>query len=128
MPGQVWAVPPGAALADDELGAGAVWVVLGVLEVEGVEDVAALAIAAPPAASEPVTASAAIVVAIRCLIVDPILSSRDHESTRSVSEQHKTDLGSVEELLEACAAAPRRWIATRDARRAGRPDLRPRGP
>jgi hypothetical protein len=75
MPGQVWVVPPGAAFGVEEpsgavvpLGAGAVWVVLVVLDVDGVDEVAALAIAAPPAASEPAIARVAMAAAIRCRI------------------------------------------------------------
>jgi hypothetical protein len=47
-------------------GVGVVCVVLAALDVD---DVAAFAIAAPPAASEPVIASVATAVAIRCRIV-----------------------------------------------------------
>ena len=71
MLGQVWVPLACAPLAPEPPGAvsgvvGALCVVLAVLDVD---DVAAFAIAAPPAASEPVIASAAIVVAIRCRIV-----------------------------------------------------------
>jgi hypothetical protein len=48
------------------------WLVVGVLDVD-VD--AAFAIAAPPAASAPVTVRAAIVVAIRLRIMGPFLSS-----------------------------------------------------
>jgi hypothetical protein len=52
-----------------DAGGGAVWVVLAVLDVldvDDVDDVAAFAIAAPPAASPPVTARTVRVVANRC--------------------------------------------------------------
>jgi len=66
MFGQLWAAPneePLGALAG--ACAGAVWVDFGVLEVV-VEVDAALAIAAPPAASEPVSARVARPVASLC--------------------------------------------------------------
>jgi hypothetical protein len=71
MFGQLCAVPPAARLDEEPLGAragacvGVDWVVLAVLDGD---DVAALAIAAPPAASEPTIVSVARAVAIRCRI------------------------------------------------------------
>jgi hypothetical protein len=64
MLGQFLAPPAGAWLVLEPLGAwlGVVWVVVGVVGVVGVvavEEVAALAIAAPPPASAPVTATVA---------------------------------------------------------------------
>jgi hypothetical protein len=70
MFGQLCPVPPGARLGDERLGAGvgAGCVVLAVLDVD---DVAALAIAAPPAASEPTIVRVARAAAIRCRMLVP---------------------------------------------------------
>jgi hypothetical protein len=69
-----------------------------VLAALGVDDVAALAIAAPPAAREPTTARVARAVAIRCDIFSPFLSSGTSESTPDVSEHCKTELGTRSEI------------------------------
>jgi hypothetical protein len=73
MLGQVWVPLACARLVPEPSGApggvvGVLCVVLAALDDDAVDDVAAFAIAAPPAASEPVTTSAAIEVAIRCRI------------------------------------------------------------
>ena len=68
IPGHLWAAPLGAAFEDDGPPGAGVWVgaVCVVLAALDVDDVAALAIAAPPAASEPTTVRVARAVAIRC--------------------------------------------------------------